>query len=339
MSLSDLWFVLFVLIIAAYLILDGFDLGVGILHPFVARNDDERRLILNAIGPIWDGNEVWLVVGGGVLFAAFPIAYAALTSGFYFAFMLVLLAIILRTVAIEFRSKLEPSRWRSIWDVVFFVASLGIAALLGLALGDIVVGVPIDPGGNIHVTLPELLHPYALLIGLTSVAMLTMHGAFYLNLKTEGDVQARVQRWLPFLMGAFAVLAALSGLLTFVDGFDVATEYRDRLWPFLFPALAAIAFVVAFLRLRQGREGQAFLASAAVIGLMVVSVGAGMYPNLLISTTDPTFNMTTTNAASADNTLAILLVVAIIGLPFVLAYTAGMYYIFRGKVRISGHSY
>ena len=339
MSLADLWFVLFILIIAAYLILDGFDLGVGILHPFVARDDEERRVVLNSIGPIWDGNEVWLVVGGGVLFAAFPIVYAALTSGFYLAFMLVLLGLILRTVAIEFRSKLAPSRWRSIWDGVFFVASAGIAAMLGIALGDIITGVPINQAGDVEVTLGALLQPYALLIGLTSVAMVTMHGAFYLNLKTEGAVQARVQRLLPGLMVAFGGLALLAGAATFIEGFEVATEYRQRIWPFLFPGLAAVAFIAAWVLLRRGQEGRAFLASAAVIGLLVISVGAGMYPNLLISTTDPAFNMTTANAASADPTLSILLVVAIIGLPFVLAYTAGVYYIFRGKVRISSHSY
>src|SRR5262245_38912555 len=165
MSLADVWFVLFILIIAGYLILDGFDLGVGILHPFVAKDDEERRVVLNSIGPIWDGNEVWLVVGGGVLFAAFPIVYAALMSGFYGAIMLLLLGLILRTVAIEFRSKLAPSRWRTLWDGVFFASSVGLALLLGVALGNIVRGVPIDSSGHVTPNLIELLSPFALVVG------------------------------------------------------------------------------------------------------------------------------------------------------------------------------
>jgi cytochrome d ubiquinol oxidase subunit II len=339
MSLADLWFVLFILIIAGYLILDGFDLGVGILHPFVAKDDDERRVVLNSIGPIWDGNEVWLVVGGGVLFAAFPIVYAALTSGFYAAIMLLLLGLILRTVAIEFRSKLEPSRWRSVWDAVFFLSSVGLALLLGVALGNIVRGVPIDSDGLVHATLVDLLSPFALIVGLASVAMVTMHGALYLHLKTEGELQARVRRIIPAAAAAFVILAGIAGILTLTGGYVVGEAYRDRIWPIIFPILVLAALVASLWYLRKGREGYAFLASALMIGLVLVSVGVGMYPNLLISTTDPTYSLTTANAASADETLTILVIVAIIGLPFVLTYTAGVYYIFRGKVRLSSESY
>ena len=339
MSLADLWFVLFILIIAAYLVLDGFDLGVGILHPFVARNDEERRLVLNSIGPIWDGNEVWLVVGGGVLFAAFPIVYAALMSGFYGAIMLLLFALILRTVAIEFRSKLAPSRWRSIWDAVFFLASLGLAVILGVALGNIARGVPIDSAGEMHVTIMDLLDPFALLVAITTVAMVTMHGALYLDLKTEGEIQARVRRITPVAMGAFAVLAALAGATAFLNGDPIADGYLANPWRFIFPIAAAVAFGVTWVMLRRGREGLALAASGATIVLLLVAVGAGLYPNLLISTTDPANSMTTMNAASADNTLTILLIVAIIGVPFVIAYTSGVYYIFRGKVRLSHESY
>jgi cytochrome d ubiquinol oxidase subunit II len=339
MSLADLWFVLFILIIAAYLILDGFDLGVGVLHPVVARNDEERRVVLNSIGPIWDGNEVWLVVGGGVLFGAFPIVYAALTSGFYFAIMLLLLGLILRTVAIEFRSKLAPSRWRSLWDAVFSLSSVALALLLGVALGNIVSGVPINAQGDVTASLVDLLHPFALLVGLATVAMVTMHGGLYLHLKTEGELQARIRRTLPRAMAAFAVLALIAGAWTFIEGHQIGDAYRETPLLFVFPGLAAAAFVAAGLYLRRDREGLAFLASAAMIGFVLVAVGVGMYPNLLISTTDPAFSMTTSNAASADNTLTILLIVAIIGLPFVFAYTAGVYYIFRGKSRVSTGGY
>ena len=187
MSLADLWFVLFVAIIGGYIVLDGFDLGVGMLHPFAAKEDRERRIVLNSIGPIWDGNEVWLVIGGGVLFAAFPIVYASLFSGFYAAMMLVLLCLILRTVAIEFRGQREEARWRQSWDLVFSVASVGLAVLLGVAFGNIVQGVPLDQQGNITITnLLDLLHPFALLIGATTVAMLAVHGALCAP-DTSGD--------------------------------------------------------------------------------------------------------------------------------------------------------
>jgi cytochrome d ubiquinol oxidase subunit II len=340
MSLADLWFVLFILIIAAYLVLDGFDLGVGILHPFVARTDGERRVVLNAIGPIWDGNEVWLVVGGGVLFAAFPIVYAALFSGFYGAMMLVLFSLILRTVAIEFRSKMGSAGWRAVWDYVFFGASLGLAVLLGVALGNIARGIPINQAGDVEVSnILDLLNPFALLVGLTSIAMVTMHGALYLNLKTEGMLQERVQRLVPICMAIFAVLAAVTGAAVFLQEDPIADGYLANPWRFIFPIAAAVAFVGAWLRFRGGREAIALGLSGTTIALVIIAVGAGLYPNLLVSTTDPAFNMTTTNASSADNTLSILLIVAIIGIPFVLTYTSGVYYIFRGKVHLSHDSY
>ena len=180
MSLNEIWFVLFVVIIAGYLILDGFDMGVGILHLPLARTDVERRTFLNSIGPVWDGNEVWLVLGGGVLFAVFPLVYASLFSGFYLAFMLVLLVMILRTVAIEFRSKEDSPRWRSAWDTVFGSASIGLALLLGVAFGNILSGVPLDAEGNITISLIDLLNPFALLVGVTTVAMFALHGAIFL---------------------------------------------------------------------------------------------------------------------------------------------------------------
>jgi len=340
MSLADVWFVLFILIIAAYLVLDGFDLGVGILHPFVARTDGERRVILNAIGPIWDGNEVWLVVGGGVLFAAFPIVYAALFSGFYGAMMLVLFVLILRTVAIEFRSKMAPSRWRSLWDYVFFLSSLGLAVLLGVALGNIASGIPLNQQGEVVISsVLDLLNPFALLVGLTTIAMVTMHGALYLNLKTEGELQLRVQRVVPAAMLVFAVLAALTAVAVFLNEDPIADAYLANPWRFIFPLAAAVAFAGAWLMVGRGREGLALAMSGGVIALLLIAVGAGLYPNLLISSTDQAFNMTTANAASADNTLQILLIVAIIGMPFVLAYTSGVYYIFRGKVHLAEDSY
>lgn len=340
MSLADLWFVLFVAIIAGYLILDGFDLGVGMLHPFVARDDRERRIVLNSIGPVWDGNEVWLVVGGGVLFAAFPVVYAALFSGFYSALMLVLLTLILRTVAIEFRSKREGSGWRRLWDTVFSASSYGIALLLGVAFGNVISGVPLNENGDVIIgSILDLLHPFALWLGLTTVVMLLLHGALYLNVKTEGDLQARVRRWIPRFVGLFILAGAVAAVWIAVEEYGVTDTYLDDIWPIVFPIGALAAFVTLVVMRRRGRDAAAFFASSAMLALLLATVSAGLYPNMLKSTTDPSFSMTVTNASAASNTLTVMLIVAIVGIPFVLLYTAGVQYIFRGKVKLTASSY
>jgi cytochrome d ubiquinol oxidase subunit II len=339
MWLNYVWWVLFVCIISGYLIMDGFDIGVGLLHLLVARNDTERRIVLNSIGPIWDGNEVWLVLGGGVLFAAFPIVYAALFSGFYGAMMLVLLVLILRTVSIEFRSKLGNPRWRALWDGVFAVASLGLALLLGVAFGNIVAGVPVDAQGQVRMgSLLDLLRPFPLLLGLTTIVMLAIHGALYLDLKTEGELNARVRRWLPRLLGLFAVLAVGTDGTMLVSGHPDLGVYH-QIWLLVIPLGAVVAFVVAWWATARRRAGLAFASWAALIGLLLFSVAVGLFPNLLPSTIDPSYSLTIFNAASAAYTLAVMLVVAVIGLPVVLAYLAGVNYLFRGKVRLSPHSY
>lgn len=339
MWLNVVWYILFVVIIAGYLILDGFDMGVGILHPFVAKTDEERRISLNSIGPIWDGNEVWLVLGGGALFAAFPFVYASLFSGFYIAMLLVLLVLILRTVAIEFRSKREQPGWRKGWDWVFFASSLGIALLLGVAFGNIMAGVPLDQHHDIVASLFELLSPYALLVGVTTVFMLAMHGGMYLTMKTEGELQARVRHWIPRLMIVFFILNTVVVFATIFLQEAIADRYLEEIWPVIFPALALIALVLAAVNLRRGRDFVAFLCSSAMIALLLISAAAGLYPNLLISTIDPAYNLTIFNAASESNTLTVMLVIALIGMPFVLIYTSGVYYIFRGKVKLTPQSY
>jgi cytochrome bd ubiquinol oxidase subunit II len=337
--LNTTWFVLFVAIVAGYLIMDGFDLGVGILHLLVGRSDGERRVLLNSIGPVWDGNAVWLVVTGGALFAVFPIVYAALFSGFYGAMMLVLLTLILRPVAIEFRSKLEGPRWRALWDGVFAAASLGLALLLGVAFGNIVAGVPLSSEGQVEIDgLRDLLQPLALLIGATTVAMLAVHGALYLNLKTEGGLQARVRAWLPRLMGVFAFLGLATGAAFYITAHPVLAVY-GRVWPLVFPLGAVATFLGSWRLTRRGRPVLAFTCSAATIALVLFAVAVGMFPTLLFSSIDPSYSMTAYNAASAQNTLLVTFIVALIGMPFVLAYTAGVNYFFLGKVRLSPHSY
>ncbi len=337
--LAEVWFVLFIFIVSGYLILDGFDMGVGILHLPLARTDVERRTFLNSIGPFWDGNAVWLVLAGGVLFAVYPLAYASLFSGFYVAFMIVLVVIILRAVSLEFRSKEASPRWRSLWDSVFAVASFGLAFMLGVAFGNIVSGVPLDADGNMTIHLVDLLTPFALLVGATTVAMLAMHGGLYLVMKTEGELQARIRRAVTRLMVAFFVLNTLV-VTTMVLQHQVITDrYLQDIWPVIFPAAALGSLALAWRFVHRGDDFRAFLASSATIALLLVSGAIGLFPNLIVSTTDPAYSLTIYNAASADNTLVVCLVVAIIGMPFVLAYTAGVYYFFRGKTVVEPHGY
>lgn len=339
MWLNVVWYILFVVIIAGYLIMDGFDLGVGILHPFLAKNDTERRISLNSIGPVWDGNEVWLVLGGGALFAAFPMVYASLFSGFYMAMMLVLLVLILRTVAIEFRSKRPSPRWRSTWDWVFFASSFGIALLLGVAFGNIMGGVLLDAEGNIGGTLFTLLNPYALLVGVTTVFMLATHGAMYLSMKTDGELLVRVKRWIPRLMIIFFLLNTVVVFSSILLHELIADRYLAQPYLAIFPAAALAAVLAGWLMVRRGRYFIAFLLSSAMIAGLLFSAAIGLYPNLLVSSIDAAYNLTIFNAASQSNTLTIMLIMALLGMPFVLLYTAGVYYIFRGKVQLSAQSY
>jgi cytochrome d ubiquinol oxidase subunit II len=339
MWLNTTWFVLYVLIIGGYVILDGFDLGVGMLAPFVAKDDREQRVLLNSIGPVWDGNEVWLVLGGGALFAAFPLVYASLFSGFYLAMMLVLLVLILRTVAIEFRSKRESTTWRATWDWFFSGSSLAITVLLGVALGNVIRGVAIDAHGNMDVNLVDLLNPYSLAVGITAVAMLCLHGGIFLTQKVEDDLLARITRLVPRLMVVFFVL--MTGLVGWTLTLDrpIDDNYQDRKWIAVFPVLALLAALAAWRQIHHRRYLTAFMASAAMIALLLGAVAAGLYPVMLPSSIDPKYDLTVHNAASAEPTLMVMFVIALIGMPFVLLYTAGVYYFFRGKVRLDDESY
>ena len=339
MWLNTTWFVLYVVIIGGYVILDGFDLGVGILGPFIAKDDREKRILLNSIGPVWDGNEVWLVLAGGALFAAFPIVYASLFSGFYLAMMLVLLVLILRTVAIEFRSKRESTLWRATWDWFFFGSSLGITVLLGVALGNVIRGVAIDQSGNMDVSLIDLLNPYSLALGVTAVVMLSLHGGIFLTQKVEDDLLDRVKHLVPRLMVVFFVI--MTGLIVWTLTLDqeIADNYRNRLWIGIFPVLALLAALAAWRQIHHERYLTAFIASATMIALLMGTVAAGLYPVMLPSSINPDYDLTVTNAASAENTLTVMFVIALIGMPFVLLYTAGVYYFFRGKVRLDDESY
>ena len=339
MSLPIIWFGLYVIIISGYAILDGFDLGVGMLLLVTARTDTERRQMLNAIGPVWDGNEVWLVLGGGALFAAFPLVYASLFSGFYLAMMLVLLVLILRTVAIEFRSKRDSRRWRSAWDLVFSLSSFGIVILLGVALGNVMRGVALDQTGTIEVDLIGLLNPYSLSVAVVSVAMFALHGSIFLSMKVGGDLLERITALVPRLMIAFFVL--MTGLIgwTLLRTETFADNYRNRPWIAILPVLALAAALVAWRQIRRSSYFAAFIASATMILALLGAVAAGLYPVMIPSSTDAAYSLTVQNASAADNTLTVMLVIAIIGMPFVLLYTAGVYYFFRGRVVLDDESY
>lgn len=339
MILNELWFILFIVIVGGYLILDGFDMGVGILHLVAARSDGERRAFLNSIGPVWDGNEVWLILGGGVLFAIFPFAYASLFSGLYLAFMLVLVVLIFRAVTLEFRS-LQPSpRWRTVWDWSFSLSSIVLALLLGVAFGAVISGVPLGADGEISTNLIELLTPFNLLVGVATVAMFAMHGAIYLIMKTGDELQARIKGYLPYVMIGFVVLNTLLVVFAVAQGLPFTDRYLEQIWPIIFPAAALGAMVAVWYFVQQARYFHAFIASSAMILLLLVAGGIGMHPNLLISSIDQAYNLTIFNAASEEPTLVVALIIALIGMPFVLLYTAGVYYIFRGKVTVDSTSY
>jgi cytochrome d ubiquinol oxidase subunit II len=253
--------------------------------------------------------------------------------------MLVLLVIILRTVAIEFRSKRHSSKWRRTWDGVFALSSIGLALLLGVAFGNIIEGVDLEENQDIDTSLIDLLGPYALLVGVTTVTMFTVHGSIYLAMKAEGPLHDRVRQYVPWLLLTFFVLATATVLATAVFQDDVSDRYLSDIWPVVVPAAALVAFVLTWRLLRQQRDFWAFVASGTMIALLLISGAIGLYPNLLISSINDNYNLTVDNAASASNTLTVMLVVALIGMPLVLLYTAGVYYFFRGKTRLGPDSY
>lgn len=338
MELQLIWFLLLGALLAGYAVLDGFDLGVGILHP-LAKDDRERRLFVNAIGPLWDGNEVWLVTFGGALFAMFPEAYATVFSGFYTALMLLLFALIGRAVSLEFRSKQESPRWRAAWDRAFFVSSAAAPFLFGVAVGNAILGVPLDARGVYIGGLADLLTPYPLLVGALVVALFAMHGAIFLHLKTDGAVQERLGRWTWHTWGAFLVLYLLTTIWT-VASVPAATANFARLpWAAGVVVLNVLAVANVPRALFRRRYGQAFVSTSLTIVCLVFLFGMALFPNLVVARNDPALSLTIYNAASSAKTLRIGLIIAAIGMPFVLAYTAVVYWAFRGKVVLGEHSY
>ncbi len=337
--LTFVWFVLLGVLLVGYAILDGFDLGVGILHPFIAKDDRERRLVMNSIGPLWDGNEVWLVTFGGALFAAFPVAYATVFSSFYTAFFLLLACLIGRAVSLEFRSKVHSSTWRKIWDFGFFCSSLTAAFLLGVAGGNVMAGMELGARYTYQGNLLSQVNWYALLVGCLTVSLFALHGAIYLYLKTEHELQARVRRSINGLFYAFATLYVVVSIATWWH-VPHATE-NIAAYPVLWivPVLNALAVLNIPRAMHLEKPGYAFFTSSMVILALASLFSVAIFPNFVLSTIDPAYNVTLENARSSAATLQTMLIIAVIGMPCVLSYTVVIYWIFRGKVTLEKNSY
>ncbi|MBN1666941.1 MAG: cytochrome d ubiquinol oxidase subunit II [Anaerolineales bacterium] len=329
MDLNILWFILIGVLFTGYFILEGFDFGVGILLPFLGKDDRRRRLMINTIGPHWDGNEVWLITAGGAIFAAFPEWYATLFSGFYLPLFLMLVALILRGVAFEFRSKDENPRWRQVWDICIFVGSLVPALLWGVALANLVRGVPINQDFTYVGGFFNLLNWYALLAGLTSLVGFTLHGAIFLSLKTSDDLAQDARKWamrlwIPTIVLLFALIGASYLETNILDALGVN--------PGVIPFTAVVTILLAGYFLRIGRSGWAFVMSTLTIAFVTVTTFLVLYPSVMVSSLDPAWSLTIYNASSSPYTLRVMSIVALIFVPIVLAYQGWSYWVFRKRL-------
>lgn len=337
-DMQTVWFVLFAVLVAGYAVLDGFDLGVGVLHLF-AHNDDERRHYLNAIGPVWDGNEVWLLTAGGALFAAFPGVYATVFSGFYLALMLVVAALMFRAASFEFRGKVDSARWRNVWNWAFGLGSLLPSVLFGVAVGNIVRGIPLDGNGVFTGSFVGLLNPFAMVVGLVSLAAFVMQGAAYMLTKVDGTHRDRLRRWTRGSWLAFVALyAAATGWAIALAPYGFGGLVANPVF-WLFALLLVASVVTVPIAAQRHRDGLTFLASSGTIVSIVALPAIGLYPTLVPASTDPAYGLTAYNASSSTHTLAVMLYIAAVGMPFVLAYTAYVYRVFKGKVVIGEGSY
>jgi len=359
--LRVIWWLLLGVLLIGFALTDGFDMGVGALLPFVARTDLERRVVINTIGPVWEGNQVWFILGGGAIFAAWPPLYAVSFSGFYLAMFLILAALILRPVGFKYRSKRDGARWRESWDWALFIGGAVPALVFGVAVGNVLRGVPFRLTEDL-MPLYEgsffgLLNPFALLTGLTSLAMLVMHGGAWLSLKTEGVVAARAR-----VFGSYGAVGAIAGfvlaglwLAIGLDGYALAgpnvtdgpsnpllsevtrggswlAAYAERPWIVIAPLLGLAGAALTYLGLRAGREVSTLLASKMAIFGMISTVGLTMFPFILPSTIDPRSSLTVWDSSSSHLTLFVMLVATVIFMPLILAYTAWVYKVLWGKV-------
>ena len=338
-DLQFVWFSIFVILLTGYAMLDGFDLGVGILHLF-AKKDIERRLMLNTIGPVWDGNEVWLVTAGGALFAGFPDVYATFCSAFYLVIMLLLSGLIFRAVAIEFRSKQPMAWWRWMWDIFFTIASLMIAFILGLAMGNLIRGIPLDAHKEYIGYIGDLLHPYAILVGFLTIALFTMHGAIYVLMKTENELHDKIRAWVNPSIILFVMLYAITTVATLIYMPHMTQAIKDRPAFFLLAIINMFAIANIPREISKGRDGRAFMSSCVNMMCLMALYGLGTFPIAIRAINDPqNLSLTIYNSSSSTMTLEILLLIAAIGVPLVIAYTISIYWIFHGKVKLESTSY
>jgi cytochrome bd ubiquinol oxidase subunit II len=324
-SLEVLWFVVVAAFWTGFFVLEGFDFGVGVLHKAVGRTDVERRVAINAIGPVWDGNEVWLIVAGAAIFAAFPSWYATWFSAGYLALVLVLVALIIRGVSFEWRARVDTPRWRGTWSWTLTVGSALVPLLLGVALGDLLIGLPIDAGDEFTGSFWDLLTPYGLWFGLTLLVLCLLHGATFLGLKSAGEVRERSR-------GLAARLIWPSLVLVVVHAAWTVTISDGGLWRVLAAAVPAVAAVGAAVLIRAGHQGGSFAATAVTIGGTVAALFANLYPDVMVSSTTTANNLTVAGTASSDYALKVMTVVAAVMLPVVLLYQGWSYWVFRARI-------
>ncbi|HEY0978391.1 MAG TPA: cytochrome d ubiquinol oxidase subunit II [Flavobacteriales bacterium] len=338
LDLPTWWFLVIGALFSGYAILDGFDLGAGSWHLFLNK-EESRRIALNAVGPVWDGNEVWLVIGGGALFAAFPVMYATLFSALYVPIILFLVMLILRAISIEFRSKEPMAWWRHTWDVTYCCSSTLLSFLLGVLLGNVLQGIAIDADGTYHGSWLAFLGPYPLAVGLTTVALFMVHGALYLGLKTQGRLFVKmfllVRRAIIFFVIAFAIVTAYT--LLYIP--HLTDRFKEEPALFVLPVIAFLAIANIPRLVSRKRFFWAFIFSAITVCMLLIVVATELYPVLLRSTMDPAWHITVHNAASSDLSLRTMLWFVAIGIPLVLGYTFFVYRTFRGKVKMDEHSY
>ncbi len=345
-----IWYLLVAVMLAAYVVFDGFDLGVGVLHLFVARGEEERGLLRRSVGPVWDGNEVWLLAGGGTLYFAFPLLYASGFSGFYLPLMIVLWLLILRGIGIEMRNHLETPVWRGLFNGAFGIGSLLLAVFYGAALGNVIRGVPLGRDGYFFLPLwtdwktgaqPGILDWYTVIAGVVALVALALHGANYAALKTTGELNLRCRRAAAFLWPALVVLTAVSLAATLYVRPGLLDNYRSAPLLDAIPALVAASLFGIWWFGRTGNERGAFLSSSSYLVWMLVGAAAAVYPNLLMSTTDPALNITVYNAHSGEYSLSVGLIVWGVGMALAVGYFVFVYRMFKGKISAmsGGHGY
>ncbi len=334
MELTTIWFILIGVLFTGFFFLEGFDYGVGMLLPFLGRDDTERRVIINSIGPVWDGNEVWMITAGGALFAAFPHVYATMFSGFYLALFLMLMALIVRAVAFEFRSKDESPIWRNTWDWMIFIGSAVPALLWGVAVTNLIKGVPINAKMQYVGTFFDLLSPYTLVGGVAFLLVFLFHGALFLTLKVEGEMIERARRAATTIgvLAAIAFLALVGLTYMNTDLFDNAIAGM-ALWG------AVVVFVLSYVLNWLQRFGWAFAMSGLAIVFTTIAFFSGLFPRLMVSSLNPTWNLTIYNAASSAYTLKIMTFAAVILVPIVLCYQGWTYWVFRKRVSVKHLEY